>query len=164
MSSKIIDVNKSQDLSKRLREEGKKIVVLGGCFDILHVGHIKFLENAKKQGDILFLLLESDATVKKLKGENRPINTQMDRAIILSALSFVDFVVTLPEIKNSSEYDALIEKLNPNIIAVTRNDPQAIHNLRQAKKINAKVVYVIDRIRNKSTSNLAKIIQKNFQK
>lgn len=164
MSSKIIDVNKSRDLSKRLREEGKKIVVLGGCFDILHVGHIKFLENAKKQGDILFLLLESDATVKKLKGENRPINIQKDRAIILSALSFVDFVVTLPEIKNSSEYDTLIEKLNPNIIAVTRNDPQAIHNLRQAKKINAKVVYVIDRIRNKSTSNLAKIIQKNFQR
>lgn len=164
MSSKIIDVNKSQDLSKRLREEGKKIVVLGGCFDILHVGHIKFLENAKKQGDILFLLLESDATVKRLKGENRPINIQKDRAVILSALSSVDFVVTLPEIKNSLEYDALIEKLNPNIIAVTRKDPQAIHNLRQAKKINAKVVYVIDRIRNRSTSNLAKIIQKNFQK
>jgi rfaE bifunctional protein nucleotidyltransferase chain/domain len=162
--NKIINVKKSESLSKKLRAEGKSIVITGGCFDILHVGHIKFLENAKKHGDYQFILLESDETVKRLKGNGRPINTQKDRAIILSALSCVDFVVLLSEIKSNSDYDKLIEQINPNFIATTKNDPQVIHNIRQAKKINAKVVYVTDRIKNKSTTNLAKIIQKQFEK
>lgn len=162
--NKIISVNKAQEISKKLKEKNKTIVVSGGCFDILHIGHIKFLENAKKQGDYLFILLENDENVKKLKGNNRPINNQQDRAQILAAMSFVDYVVPLDEMKTNSDYDNLIYKINPNIITTTKNDPQGIHNERQAKKINAKVCYVINRIEDKSTSRLAEIISKNFDK
>lgn len=162
--SKIINIKNAEKISKKLKEKNKIIVVTGGCFDILHIGHIKFLEKAKKQGDFLFILLENDKNVKKLKGSNRPINNQKERAQVLAALSCIDYVVLLNEMKTNKDYDNLIYKINPDIITTTKNDPQGIHNERQAKKINAKVSYVIDRIENKSTGNLAKIISKNFDK
>lgn len=162
--NKIINLKKAINLSKKLKAEHKTLVITGGCFDILHIGHIKFLEKAKEQGDFLFILLENDENVRKLKGDNRPINSQKDRAQILAALSYVDFVVLLNEMKKNDDYDNLIYKINPNIIVTTKDDPQGIHNERQAKKIKAKVSYVIDRIENKSTSKLAKIISKNFDK
>lgn len=162
--NKIINLQKAINLSKKLKAEDKTLVITGGCFDILHIGHIKFLEKAKEQGDFLFILLESDENVRKLKGNNRPINSQEDRAQILAALSCVDFVVLLNEMKKNDDYDNLIYKINPNIIVTTKDDPQGIHNERQAKKIKAKVSYIIDRIENKSTSKLAKIISKNFEK
>lgn len=160
--NKIINVEVAEKISRKLRKEKQVVVVSGGCFDILHIGHIKFLEKAKEQGDFLFILLESDKAVRKIKGDKRPINNQKDRANILSAISFVDYVVMLSEMKTNNDYDNLIKKINPNIIATTKNDPQGIHNKRQAKKINAKVAYVTNRIRNKSTSKLAEIIYKNF--
>lgn len=162
--NKIVNVKFAEKISKKLRNEKKTVVVSGGCFDILHIGHIKFLEKAKKEGDFLFLLLESDKTVKKIKGDKRPINSQEDRALILSSISFVDYVVKLPEMKTNHDYDELIRKINPNVIATTKNDPQVVHNKRQAKKINAKVAFVTSRIKNKSTSKLAEIIYKNFDK
>lgn len=162
--SKIVNVREAEEISKKLREKNKKIVISGGCFDILHIGHIRFLQEAKKNGDFLFVLLEDDKSVKKLKGNDRPINNQKDRAEILASLSFTDYIVLLKEMKSNKDYDQLIFKLHPNIIATTKNDLQKVHNIRQAKKINAKVVYVINRIKNKSTSNLAKIIFKNFDK
>ncbi len=161
---KIINLKQAINLSKKLKAENKTLVVTGGCFDILHIGHIKFLEKAKEQGDFLFILLESDENVRKLKGNNRPINSQKERAQILAALSCVDFVVLLNKMKKNDDYDNLIYKINPNIIVTTKDDPQGIHNERQAKKIKAKVSYVIDRIENKSTSKLAKIISKNFDR
>lgn len=162
--SKLLTIEQAIKVSQRLRNKDKTVVVSGGCFDILHIGHIKFLEKAKEQGDFLFILLESDENVRKLKGNNRPINSQKDRAQILAALSCVDFVVLLNEMKKNDDYDNLIYKINPNIIVTTKDDPQGIHNERQARKIKAKVSYVIGRIENKSTSKLAKIISKNFDK
>lgn len=160
--NKIINLKKAINLSKKLKAEHKTLVITGGCFDILHIGHIKFLEKAKKQGDFLFILLENDKNVKKLKGSNRPINNQQDRAQILAAISYIDYVVMLNEMKTNSDYDNLIYKLSPNIIAITKNDPQEIHVKRQAKKINAKIAYVTDKVKNKSTSKLAEIIFNNF--
>jgi len=80
-----------------LKNKKKKIVFTNGCFDILHIGHIKYLEEAKSFGDILILGLNSDGSVKKLKGDNRPINTQNDRAYILASIEAVDFVVIFDE-------------------------------------------------------------------
>jgi rfaE bifunctional protein nucleotidyltransferase chain/domain len=162
--NKIINLEEAQEISENLRKKNKSIVIVGGCFDILHVGHIRFLKKAKKTGDFLFILLESDKTTKKLKGEKRPINTQSDRAEILASLSCVDYVVSLNDMNSNRDYDEIVYKLKPDVIAITKNDPQEIHNKRQAKKINAKVVYVISRIENKSTSKLAEIISKNFDK
>lgn len=160
---KIISVKSAEKISRKLNDLGKTVVITGGCFDILHVGHIRLLEKSKKLGDFLFVLLENDKTTKKLKGKGRPINKQPERAEILSALSSVDYVIKLPEMKNNKDYDDLIFKLKPDIITTTKNDPQGIHNERQAKMINAKVAYVTNRINNKSSTLLAKIISKNFK-
>ena len=159
---KILNIKEALEVSKNIRKNNKTIVICGGCFDILHIGHIRFLEEAKKNGDFLFVLLENDRSVKKLKGKKRPINYQIERAEILSAIIFVDYVILLDEMKTNSDYDKLIFALNPNKIAVTKNDPQEIHNIRQAKQINASVVSVISRIKNKSTTKLTELIYKNF--
>ena len=80
-----------------LKNNGKKIVFTNGCFDILHIGHIKYLEAAKSHGDILIIGLNSDQSIRLIKGENRPINTQDDRANILVALKGVDYLVIFDE-------------------------------------------------------------------
>lgn len=158
----ILNLQQAIEISQKIKSEKKSIVLAGGCFDILHIGHIKFLEKARKNGDYLFILLESDESVKKLKGDKRPINSQKDRAQILSALKFVDYVILLSGIKESKDYDSLVEKIHPDIIAVTKNDKALFHKQRQVKKINAKIVSVIERVEDKSTTRLAKLISQDF--
>lgn len=160
--SKIISIKKAVKISKKIHSQEKILVLAGGCFDILHSGHIKFLKQAKKQGNYLFILLESDKSVKKLKGKNRPINSLADRAEILSAVNFVDYIIPLENVMQNTDYDKLIINLKPDVLAVTKNDPQITHNRRQAKKIGAKVVEVIARIENKSSTSLAKLIAQKF--
>jgi len=156
--NKILTILEAINMSKKLKSEGKSIVLAGGCFDILHVAHVKFLENAKKQGNILFVLLESDDNVRKLKGKNRPINSQKNRAIVLSALTSVDYIVQLPNLKNDTDYDRVVSQIRPSIIAITAKDPNIVHKIRQAKQINGKVVRVLQRISDQSTTRLAKLI------
>ncbi len=79
------------------KKDGKKIVSTNGCFDVIHRGHVAYLQEAKKMGDILVVGLNSDDSVKKIKGENRPINDQESRAIVIDALKSVDFVVIFNE-------------------------------------------------------------------
>lgn len=150
----IINIDRTIEISNKLKKQKKSIVVAGGCFDILHVGHVRFLQNAKKQGDVLFVLLESDENVRKLKGENRPINSQIDRAEILSNLKSVDYVVLLNNMKSDNDYDKLIACLKPDILATTKNDPGQIHKERQAKLTGADVKEVVKRFENKSTTIL----------
>ena len=97
---------------KRLKKKGSKIVFTNGCFDILHKGHVSYLDVAKSFGDILILGLNSDASVKRLKGEQRPINTQDDRGYILAALESVDYVVNFNE---DTPYE-LIKLIQPDIL------------------------------------------------
>ena len=85
------------NISKELQAKGKKIIFTNGCFDILHIGHVKYLEEAKKNGDVLVLGLNSDASVKRLKGESRPINNQNNRAYILASLEVIDYLVIFEE-------------------------------------------------------------------
>lgn len=159
---KVLNLQQAIDVAEKINLEKKAIVLAGGCFDVLHIGHIKFLEKARQKGDYLFILLESDESVKKLKGDKRPINSQDDRAQILSALKFVDFIVLLTGIKISKDYDDLVQKIHPDIIAVTQNDNAIFHKERQAKKINAKLISVMERLEDKSTTRLAKLISQNF--
>ncbi|MCR4263595.1 MAG: adenylyltransferase/cytidyltransferase family protein, partial [Candidatus Roizmanbacteria bacterium] len=81
-----------------------KKVLVGGCFDLIHYGHITFLSEARKQGDYLIVALESDENVKKYKGPNRPIHKQAERAEMLRSLRMVDEVVELPEMKEDYDY------------------------------------------------------------
>lgn len=99
-------------ISNRLREQNKKVVFTNGCFDILHKGHVSYLNTAKSFGDVLILGLNSDASVRRLKGESRPINCEDDRAYILSALECVDYVVIFDE---DTPYE-LISKVKPDVL------------------------------------------------
>jgi D-beta-D-heptose 7-phosphate kinase/D-beta-D-heptose 1-phosphate adenosyltransferase len=89
-----------------------KVVFTNGCFDILHAGHVQYLEAAKGLGDILVVGLNSDASVQRLKGKNRPVNNQSDRAIVLAALEAVDYVIIFEE---DTPYN-LIQALQPDIL------------------------------------------------
>ncbi len=95
-----------------LKSKKKKIVFTNGCFDILHAGHIQYLREAKRLADILILGLNSDESVKILKGKNRPINNQQDRALVLSELISVDYIVIFQE---DTPYD-LINYIKPDIL------------------------------------------------
>ena len=90
--NKIMTRAKLSAFVKKAKKEGKKIVFTNGCFDILHAGHVSSIEFAKSKGDILVLGLNSDASVKRLKGPKRPINKQADRALVVASLGAVDAV------------------------------------------------------------------------
>lgn len=143
---------------KRVKKSKQSIVLAGGCFDLIHPGHIRFLEEARKQADVLFILLESDMKIESLKGENRPVFAQKDRALVLISLKFVDFVVLLPNLMHDGDYDRLIELISPNIIATTKGDPMISHKIRQAKKVNAKLKEVIDNLGYSSTKFISKLL------
>lgn len=155
---KILTVDKAIQLTKTLHTQKKSIILVGGCFDVLHIGHITFLEEAKKQGDVLFVLLENDRTIKNLKGKNRPVNTQKDRAGILAHLLMIDYVVMLPYIENNKIYDDLVMLIKPAIIATTKGDVGRAHKERQAEKTGAKVVDVVNQISNQSTTKIISIL------
>ena len=151
---KTIGVAQVSSISKKIKSSGKKIVLAGGCFDILHIGHIAFLEKAKKSGDVLILLLESDASIKLLKGRERPVNNQENRAKILSAIEFVDFVIPLPKPYKAEDYSNLVKEISPDIIAVTAGDPNLSEKQSQAKKVGGVIKVVLKKIPEHSTTKL----------
>ena len=110
--SKIVTVEKLLPRLKAVRESGRKIVFTNGCFDILHVGHVRYLASARSEGDLLVIGLNSDVSVRKIKGDKRPLIPQNQRAEILGSLGFVDYVVIFDE----PDPLALIEKLIPDIL------------------------------------------------
>jgi D-beta-D-heptose 7-phosphate kinase/D-beta-D-heptose 1-phosphate adenosyltransferase len=158
---KIVSVSKIKSLSAKLKSENeqsssssKKIVLAGGCFDILHIGHMEFLKNAKAAGDILILLLESDESIKNLKGEKRPINNQKNRAYILSSVEYVDYIIPLEKPFKDEDYQDLISKIKPDIIAITKGDPNQSKKILQAKSVGGKVKVVLKNSPEHSTTKL----------
>ena len=99
MSPKIVELEELSDRCEKLRSAGKKIVATNGCFDLLHVGHVRYLQMARALGDVLVVGLNGDRSVIELKGAGRPITTQRDRAEILAALACVDLVTVFPELR-----------------------------------------------------------------
>ena len=112
-NKKIKNINAIKSIVARLKIRRKKIVFTNGCFDILHVGHIRYLKKAKSLGDILVVGLNTDRSVREIKGEKRPIVPQDERAEVLAALEFVDYVVLFDD----PDPFALIEKVKPTILA-----------------------------------------------
>lgn len=160
--NRIITINAAEKIRKELRQEGKILVLVGGCFDILHIGHVKFLEKAKAAGDILIVLLESDKSIRKLKGENRPINNHQDRASLLSALRAVDYVVLLPLLKTNLDYEKVLFRIKPDIIACTKDDPNKHHKERIGKLLGVQVVDVIGTVANRSTTRVAHLLEQDL--
>jgi D-beta-D-heptose 7-phosphate kinase/D-beta-D-heptose 1-phosphate adenosyltransferase len=126
------------------------------------LGHIVFLEKAKKLGDELVVLLESDETIRKNKGNNRPINNQENRAKMLMSLKVVDEVVKLPEMKTDEEYFNLIRNIKPSVIAITDGDKRISQKKEQAKTVGAKLVIVTKLIPQQSTSRVIEIITQDL--
>lgn len=110
--NKILDDNSLEERLNFWRSEGKTIVFSNGCFDILHRGHVEYLSKAADLGDKLIIGLNTDASVKKLKGPSRPVNDEKSRAILLSALEFVDTVVFFEE---DTPYN-LIKRVQPDVL------------------------------------------------
>ena len=99
MSAKIVGLEELSERSKRLRAGGKKLVATNGCFDLLHVGHVRYLQAARALGDLLAVGLNGDLSVRELKGKGRPITAERDRAEILASLQCVDFVTIFPGLR-----------------------------------------------------------------
>lgn len=154
----IISSKDAKNISETFHANHQLIVVAGGCFDLLHIGHITLLENAKKQGNILMVLLESDASIKKSKGIDRPIHSQEQRAKLLAALKAVDVVVMLSDNMQNTDYDELLQDIRPAFIATTEHDQHIQHKERQAKNIGAKVIVVNKYIPTVSTTKLLHIL------
>ena len=138
-----------QTLLKQLRSEGKTIVTTNGCFDILHVGHVRYLEETKKFADVLIVALNSDNSVKRIKGEGRPINNEKDRAEVLNALKSVDYVVMFDE--NSPA--ELLAEIKPDVH--TKGADYNEDNLPEAKiiKENGGRLEFIKFVEGKSTTS-----------
>jgi D-glycero-beta-D-manno-heptose 1-phosphate adenylyltransferase len=99
MNAKIVGLEELSERSKQLRAAGKKLVATNGCFDLLHVGHVRYLQGARALGDLLAVGLNGDRSVRELKGKGRPILAERDRAEILAALQCVDLVTIFPEVR-----------------------------------------------------------------
>lgn len=149
----IVSVVKLPTLIQKLKKQKESIVLAGGCFDVLHPGHVIFLEKAKAVGDVLIVLLESDLKVKKLKGISRPVHNQKERAQVLSALSRVDYIVMLPYMGKETSYDEIVLKIKPDIIAATKGNTNR-HLKRAAKLVGAKLKYVTKLVGNHSSSRV----------
>lgn len=135
----------------------KHKVLVGGCFDLIHFGHISFLKQAKKQGDTLVVALESDENVRKMKGNARPIHSQQQRKEMLESLSFVDEVLMLPTMHGDRDYYELVRKIHPSVIAITKGDPYKVKKSEQAAEVGAKLIE-ISKVHSPSTSQLAKLL------
>jgi rfaE bifunctional protein nucleotidyltransferase chain/domain len=145
-------------ICSRLKEQGKKIVFTNGCFDILHYGHVQYLEDAKKYGDILIVGVNTDSSVKRLKGPLRPIIPEGDRIKTVAALESVDYTVLFPE----DTPMRLIASLKPNILIKGADwDKKDIIGAAIVSRHGGKVIR-IKILKGRSTTTLIKtIVEKN---
>jgi rfaE bifunctional protein nucleotidyltransferase chain/domain len=111
MSEKILDPDPLAVIADSLRAQDRKLVLTNGCFDLLHTGHVRYLQAARALGDALVVAINGDDSVRALKGEGRPLNPERDRAEVVAALECVDHVVIFPEVRVTS----LLEKVRPAI-------------------------------------------------
>jgi D-beta-D-heptose 7-phosphate kinase/D-beta-D-heptose 1-phosphate adenosyltransferase len=118
---KIINYQKAKQVSQRIKRAGKKIVLATGCFDIPHIGHLVYLSFCKSKGDILFVSVGNDRTVKQLKGERRPILNENYRARTIAGYQVVDYVV-ISEEYGKMDHNILTQILKPDVYVVPAND------------------------------------------
>ena len=145
-----------KNIAEKAKKENKKIVFTNGCFDIIHSGHCFYLTEAKKLGDILIVGLNTDASVKRLKGETRPVNNEDDRAMVLSCLKPVDYVVLFDE---DTPFN-LIRNIIPNVLV--KGGDYTIENIVGADIVleNGGEVKVIPFVEGKSTTKILEKISK----
>jgi len=147
-------------IAKDLKSKGKRIVFTNGCFDLLHIGHVRYLEEAKALGDVLVVGVNSDASVRKLKGPKRPILPEEERTEVLSGLGCVDYVTLFDEIDPLK----LITSLRPDVL-VKGGDwtKEQIVGKDEVERSGGKV-FIIPFVKKASTSNLIETILKRYEK
>ena len=160
MREKIRTKDELRNILRGLKGKGKRIVFTNGCFDILHIGHIRCLEEAKNRGDILIVALNSDQSIRSIKGPSRPFTPEAERAEVLSALACVDYVVIFDE----PDPLELISSLKPNIL-VKGGDwtPETTIGREVVEGTGGKVV-IIPQIQGVSTSTIVDRIVKKGEK
>jgi D-beta-D-heptose 7-phosphate kinase/D-beta-D-heptose 1-phosphate adenosyltransferase len=152
---KILERTTLKDKLDALRAQGKKIAFTNGCFDILHVGHIRYLREAKKTADVLVLALNSDSSVRSIKGEKRPVVGEQERAEIMAALEFIDFVTVFPEPTPLE----LINLLKPDVLIKGGDWPEEkVVGREEIRKWGGRVA-IIPEIEGKSTTNIVEKIK-----
>ncbi len=153
--NRILDRKEASKLIEDLKNQGKKVVFTNGCFDILHVGHLRYLNEAKECGDILVVGVNSNESVSRLKGPTRPINTELDRAEMLCGLKAVDYAVIFHE----DTPVELIEELKPSIHV--KGGDYKVEDLPESKVVFAYggEVKILSLIKGKSTTNVVNKIQ-----
>jgi rfaE bifunctional protein nucleotidyltransferase chain/domain len=156
--NKILERIILKDKLDALRGAGKKIAFTNGCFDILHVGHVRYLREAKKTADILVLALNSDSSVRSIKGEQRPLAPEQERAEILAAFEFIDFVTIFPELTPLE----LINYLKPDILVKGGDWPEEkVVGREEVKKWGGRVI-IIPEVAGKSTTNIVEKIKRVY--
>ena len=148
--NKILDRKILKDNLDVLRREGKKIAFTNGCFDILHVGHVRYLKEAKKTADILVLALNSDSSVRAIKGEKRPLVSEKERAEVLAALECIDFVTIFAELTPLE----IICYLKPDILIKGGDWPENRVVGRDEIKQWGGYVTIIPEVAGKSTTDI----------
>jgi rfaE bifunctional protein nucleotidyltransferase chain/domain len=161
-SERIVTFNEACETIVLLKEKGLKVVLAQGVFDILHVGHLQYLELARQAGDVLVVGVENDESVKLNKGENRPINPLKHRLEVLTALRMVSLVFpftdALKYARGSDEdYQERYKVLDPSVVAVSCWDPNFEQKQRQSKEAGIELVAIDDEWINSTTEILAKI-------
>ncbi|WP_457561091.1 D-glycero-beta-D-manno-heptose-7-phosphate kinase [Caminibacter sp.] len=147
---KILKFEEVEKIVSKLKKENKKIVFTNGCFDILHIGHVKYLQKAKNLGDKLIVGVNSNRSVKRLKGENRPVNDEYDRSYLLASLEVVDYVVIFDE---DTPYE-LIKIVKPDILVKGKD-----YENKKVVGSDIAEVKLIDFIEGKSTTGIIKRIK-----
>lgn len=137
--TRIIDYKNLSSLVSRFGS--KSIVLVGGCFDVFHIGHLTFLTRAKQLGEVLVVILESDEFIRKIK-QRQPVHTLKQRALILSELRCIDGIITLPHMIESEEYEKITHTIHPSIIAVTKGDPKLILKKNQVESIGGAIMEI----------------------
>lgn len=153
----ILTIDDFEKIHDILKSEEKKIVFTNGCFDILHRGHISYLEQAKSLGDILIVGVNSDSSVKKLKGEGRPVNIESDRAYVLDNVKSVDHVIIFEE---DTPYN-LIDKIKPDYLVKGGDWKEEDIVGSDIVKANGGKVISLKYVDNYSTTNILKKINSN---
>ena len=147
---RVIPRSEISQVVEKIRKEGKTVVTTNGCFDILHVGHVRYLQKTKTFADYSIVMLNSDKSVRSIKGPSRPVNNENDRAEILCALRCVDFVVLFDEDSPSS----LIAQIKPDVH--TKGADYTVETLPEAKIImeNGGRIEFISFVEGKSTTSI----------
>lgn len=143
-----------------LKAEGKRIVFTNGCFDLLHIGHVRYLEEAKALGDVLVVGVNSDASVRKLKGPKRPILPEAERAEILSGLGCVDYITLFDEMDPLK----LITSLRPNVLVKGGDWTKEQTVGKEVVERSGGEVVIIPFVKGASTSTLIETILKKYEK